>query len=361
MRRGLVCIGYLLLLAPRLFGFDWTLIKQEGRDYLPFSDLARFYEFAKSDYSNDAVILTGPNLQLQTADGSRYLYLNGLKFVLNFPVVRAGDRLLISRMDLSKIVDPVLRPARIESQPVTTVVLDPGHGGFDQGAQSLFGNEKNFALDVALRARELFLRAGYQVRLTRASDVFIPLEIRSFFANHQANALLVSIHFNFSLNPEASGIETYCLAPRGVPSTNDPYLTFADLQAAPGNNCDPENIALATAMHGSLILRTGAPDRGIKRARFVVLRETTVPAVLIEGGFLTSAQDCARIASSVYRQLLAQAIFQGVVTYNRAIQRGQNDRVLVQHPTTPTSHANEEVAHIWDPFRLDFTALGETK
>ncbi len=361
MRRCLVCIGCLLLLGTRLLGFNWTLTKQDGRDYIPFSDVARFYGFSKSDYSNDAVLLSGPNLQLQTADGSRYLYLNGLKFVLNFPILRADNQVLISRMDLSKIVDPVLRPAHLQTAPVTTVVLDPGHGGFDQGALSFLGNEKTFALDVALRARELLANAGFIVRMTRASDVYIPLELRAFFASHQTNALFISIHFNFGINPEAGGIETYCLALRGVPSTNDPFLTFADFQPAAGNSCDAENIALATAMHGALIIRTGAPDRGIKRARFVVLRDVTIPAVLIEGGFLTNAQDCARIASPTYRQLLAQALLQGVLTYNRAVQHGQSEQVLVQHTSTARQPPEQDTAHIWDPFRSNFSFEGEAK
>jgi N-acetylmuramoyl-L-alanine amidase len=361
MRRCLVCIGSLVLLGTRLFGFDWTLIKEEGRDYIPFADVARFYGFTKSDYSNDLIMLSGTNLRLQTSEGSRNLYLNGLKFVLNFPILRAESQVLISRMDLSKIVEPVLRPARMQTPPATTVVLDAGHGGTDQGAQSLFGVEKTFSLDVVLRARELLTKAGFTVRLTRASDVYIPLELRAFFASHQPNALFVSIHFNSGINPEASGVETYCLAPRGVPSTNDPFLSFIDFQPALGNTCDPENIALATAMHGSLIMRTGAPDRGIKRARFVVLRDIGIPAVLIEGGFLTNPQDCARIANPTYRQLLAQSILQGVLTYNRALQHNEAGQIIVQHPSISAQPSAQETALIWDPFRSDFSAGGEAR
>ncbi len=183
------------------------------------------------------------------------------------------------------------------------------------------GNEKDFALDVILRARELFSRSGFTVRLTRSADVFIPLETRAMFASHQSNALFVSVHFNYGSRADAEGIETYCLAPRGVPSTNDPTLTLADFQPCLGNVRDPENIALASAMHASLITRLGVPDRGIKRARFVVLKNDGNPGVLIEGGFLSSPRDVARIAAPAYRQMMAQAIFQGVLAYNRAVER----------------------------------------
>jgi N-acetylmuramoyl-L-alanine amidase len=361
MGRGLACLGCLLFLATRAFSFDWQLIKEEGRDYIPLTDVARFYGFTKADYFNNALILSNPNLRLQTADGSRELYLNGLKFILFFPILRAENQLLISRMDLSKIVEPVLRPARIQSPPVTTVVLDPGHGGVDQGAQSLFSREKDASLDVALRARELLSKAGFSVRLTRASDVFIPLELRATFASHQTNALFVSIHFNAGLNPDANGVETYCLAPQGVPSTNNPFLTFVDFQPAPGNSRDPENIALATAMHGALVVRTGAFDRGIKRARFVVLRDIAIPAVLIEGGFLTNLQDAARIASANYRQLLAQAILQGVLTYNRALQRASPGPLMVQHPAFLSHPPVKDSAAIWDPLRSDLGVVREPR
>jgi len=356
MRCLMLCVGLLLLAGGRLFAFDWTLIKEEGRDYVPITDLARFYNFTQADYSADRVSLSGPTLRLQGSASSKELYLNGLKFILNFPMTREGDKVLISRMDLSKLVDPVLRPAKIETEPVTTVVLDAGHGGVDQGARSLLGNEKDFALDVVLRARALLTSAGFNVKLTRAADIYVPLELRAIFASHQTNAVFVSVHFNWGLFSESGGIETYCLAPRGVPSTNTstraPVLELADFRPAMGNACDAENIALATAMHGSLITKLGAQDRGIKRARFLVLRDITIPGVLIEGGFLTNPQDCVRVANPAYRQLMAQAIYQGILTYNRAVERGRGSPETVAERTeSPKQIRDQTSASIWDPLR----------
>lgn len=360
MLRAMLCVGLLLLAGGRVFAFDWTLIKQDGRDYIPVTDVARFYSFTQVDYSNDKVSLSGSTLRMQGSVGSRELYLNGLKFILNFPMTRVEDKILISRMDLSKLVEPVLRPAKIQTEPVTTVVLDAGHGGFDQGARSLLGNEKDFALDVVLRARALLMNAGFTVKLTRATDVYIPLEMRAMFASHQTNAVFVSVHFNWGLFPEAAGIETYCLAPRGVPSTNSPVLGLMDFLPVSGNACDPENIALATAMHGSLITRLGAPDRGIKRARFVVLRDITIPGVLLEGGFLTNPQDCARVANPTYRQLMAQAIFQGILTYNRAVERGLSPpETMAQRARLPNQTPDQASASIWDPLRTNAYASPE--
>src|SRR5271169_2058161 len=137
MRGGWVCVAVLFLLACRALAFDWTLIKHDGRDYVPVEDVAKFYSFTQADYSNDIVNLEGATLRMQGAVNARDFYLNGLKFILSFPIIKVDNKILMSRMDLSKLVEPVLRPAKIPAKPVRTVVLDAGHGGFDQGAVSI--------------------------------------------------------------------------------------------------------------------------------------------------------------------------------------------------------------------------------
>jgi N-acetylmuramoyl-L-alanine amidase len=337
--------------AQRAPAFDWTILKQNGRDYIPLTDLARFYDFKTAEFSAGVATLNCAAVHLQCASGSRDLYLNGLKFILNLPILDLQDRLCISRLDLAKLVDPVLRPAKISASPVRTVVIDPGHGGTDSGARGPLGNEKDFTLDVALRCRDLFTRTGFNVRMTRSSDVYVPLESRALFASFQPEAVFLSIHFNYGMGPTAEGVETYCLAPRGVPSTNDSGLTFADFQDCTGNVRDPENIALATAIHASLITRLVVPDRGVKRARFVVLRNNAIPGVLIEGGFLTNPRDALRVASPAYRELLADAIVRGVIAYNRAIARGSLRPPAAISAKPPPVGGSETYSGslIWDP------------
>jgi N-acetylmuramoyl-L-alanine amidase len=350
----------LLLFACRALAFDWTLIKYDGHDYVPVEDVAKFYSFTGVDYSNDTVNLTGATLRMQGEVNSRDLFLNGLKFILSFPIIRVDDRILLSRMDLSKLVEPVLRPAKISGAPVRTVVLDAGHGGFDQGARGLLGNEKDFALDVVLRARDLLLQAGYNVRLTRSADVFVPLEDRAAFANRQSKSIFVSVHFNSGAREDATGIETYSLAPRGVPSTNDTIMSLADFQPCLGNMRDAENIALATAMHTALITKLGVNDRGIKRARFIVLRDINIPGVLLEGGFLSNARDQVRVATPVYRQILAQAIVQGVRSYNRALRMSAApEELMVKRGDNPKQTAPDGGASVWDPLRPNVYTLPE--
>jgi N-acetylmuramoyl-L-alanine amidase len=360
IRGGCLCTALLFLLACNGLAFDWTLIKHDGRDYIPIEDVAKFYSFTQADYANDTVSLEGATLRMRGAVNARELYLNGLKFILSFPIIKVDNQILMSRMDLSKLVEPVLRPAKISTAPVHTVVLDAGHGGYDQGAFSMLGNEKDFALDVVQRARDLLTKAGFNVRLTRSADVFVRLEDRAAFANRQSNAVFVSVHFNAGAREDAGGVETYSLAPRGVPSTNNANVSLVDFEPCVGNIRDPENIALATAMHTALITKLGVSDRGIKRARFIVLRDSSIPAVLIEGGFLTNAQDRIRIATPIYRQILAQAILQGVLSYNRAVRRHEaSDQMMVRRGDTAEQPAADVGASVWDPLRPNVYTLPE--
>ena len=350
-------------LASQAAAFDWTVVPFEGRDYVPLQDVARFYNLTQADYTENRLALRNQVLRMQGSVNSRELYLNGLKFILSFPIISVENRPLISRVDLSKLVEPVLRPARIQTAAARTIVLDAGHGGYDQGAYSIHGSEKDFTLDVVLRTRDLLQGAGYTVRLTRSADVFIPLELRAAFASHQSNALFISVHFNAGMREDAEGVETYCVAPCGVPSTNDADLSLADFRPCLGNVRDAENIALATAVHAALVTRLGIGDRGLKRARFVVLRDLAIPGILVEGGFLTNTADEARIADPAFRQNIAQAIFQGIQAYNRAVERGVRAGGTIAKGTTtttpPSAAASTPGSSPWTPLSTDVYALPE--
>ena len=309
-----------LLLATRAFAVgDWTLLKYEGRDYVPLSNIGTFYRLGQLQQSGNSLILRTANRSLRGQIGSPEFYINNLKFILSYPVAEVGGQPSISRMDLTKLLEPVLRPSRIpHSAPVEAILLDPGHGGQDSGALSLFGSEKNYALDVALRARDLLRAAGFRVYMTRSSDRFVPLEERAAMATRLPNALLISIHFNASGN-DATGVETFTLAPRGVPSMANDGPALSDYVPCAGNIRDAENIALACAAHATLVCNSAMFDRGIKRARFVVLRDSATPGVLIEGGFLSNPNDARRIATAAYRQQMALSIVQAVQNYRNAV------------------------------------------
>lgn len=344
MRRAFLSFAAALAGAAATFANDWTLLKYEGRDHVSLDNVATFYGLEQISRVSNDVTLSGGSRSLRGHIGSSEFYINNLKFILSYPVADVNGVPTVSRMDLSKIIEPVLRPSRIKgAEKIGTIVLDPGHGGYDNGATSVWGNEKNFALDVALRARDLLQRQGFQVRMTRSSDVFIPLEERARIANQYSNALFISIHFN-SGGPTASGLETYTLAPRGVPSMAADGPRLSDLQMCAGNSRDSENMALATATHAALVSRSQLYDRGIKRARFVVIRDVTIPGVLIEGGFLSNASDSRRVATAEYRQQMAGCICDAVQSYRSAI--GPAAPLIATHATEATHMSDTASAGI---------------
>jgi len=329
MRRAFA-VGFALFLCVAAPSFaEWTLTKIGGRDYVPLDNVAVFYGLGGvRREGNSATMEMGPR-SLKGSANSVEFYINRLKFNLSYPVAEHEGRLWMSRMDLTKVLEPVLRPSKIKgAERIDTIVLDPGHGGHDKGALSSFGYEKDFSLDVCQRARMLLMQAGYKVVMTRNTDIFVSLSDRVRFANQYSNALFISIHFNSG--GTGTGLETYTLAPRGVPSMMADGPRISDLDPCPGHVNDAENIALATATHAAMVMRSRMTDRGIKRARFVVIRDITLPGVLIEGGFLSNNYDARLIATPTYRQQMANSVVQAVQNYRRAVGT-QIGEVVARH------------------------------
>lgn len=341
MRRSLIIrplIALLLAAAPVFARADggWNVVKYESRDYLAMQNIATFYKLRYTEPTSHEVLLQSPGCTIRGSVGSKELIINGVKFIMSSDLASSGGQVLLSRLDLTKLVEPVLRPNRIKGMnAIRTVVIDPGHGGHDRGATSIYGDEKNFALDTSLRLREILLHRGLKVEMTRTTDEFIPLEQRAAFANQFRDAMFVCLHFNAG-SDFGTGIETYTLAPRFVPSTGDDSPTASCMLPCAGNVEDPENMALATAMHASLLSRLPMVDRGIKRARFCVLRLTTIPAVLIEGGFVSNPQEASRIATPAYRQAEAEAIALAIQNYQTATGMGNTSTPVLAGSQRPS-------------------------
>lgn len=313
-----VCVA--LLAATVFAGDDWNVVRQQGRDYVTFSNVARFYQFPEYTRVSRTVSLRSARRGIRAEAGRSEIYINGVRFFTDFPILSGGTDELISAMDVSKIIEPIIRPNRIKnSHKIETVILDPGHGGVDNGASNRWGSEKNFALDVAINARQQLLSAGYKVEMTRSSDKAISLDDRVSFANRFRNAVFISIHFNWS--GAAEGIETYALAPAGVVSNAaiEKEASFSNVAWCPGNAEDEKNIALGAAVHASVLSRMSMFDRGVKHARFHVLRNVKIPAVLVECGFLSNVSEGQRIATPQFRQQVGTAIAQAVKNYDSAV------------------------------------------
>ncbi len=297
---------------------DWAVVKAEGRDYLTMDNIAEFYGLSAVKRKDREASATSGVRTIRATAGSPDFFINNLKFILSYPAIEHDGKVCISRLDLVKLIEPVMRPSRIKNaEPIDTVVLDAGHGGHDSGAMSIYGPEKDAALDVVLRAKALLQAAGLKVVLTRRDDTFISLDERARIASQYKRGIFIAVHFNSG--GYGTGVESYTLAPRGVPSMMADGPAVSDFNDCKGNARDAENIALATATHAALVVKTKLFDRGLKRARFVVIRDITIPGVLIEGGFQSNPYDAKYIANGGYRQLLAQAILQAVQNYRRAV------------------------------------------
>jgi N-acetylmuramoyl-L-alanine amidase len=311
----------------------WQVIKVNGRDFLAVDNIAKFYGFPDPAVEGKNVRLKNDKNELQFMIDSREMLINGVRNWLSYPVFVHDGKVVVSRIDLAKTLEPQLRPSMIQNLPrVQTVVLDPGHGGFDKGAVSPYGYEKDYALDVARQLRPLLQGKGFRVIMTRESDVFVPLELRAHIANTTRDSIFVSLHFNATdQDPGATGFEIYSLTPRGAPSTYEDNLTLAAVNIQNGNSVDNASIELSSCIYHSLLGHIGEFDRGIKRARFAVLRLTKVPAVLVEGGFLTERGESQLIAKPEWRKKLADAICIGIDNFRTLAGAKKRPLVLADY------------------------------
>ena len=196
--------------------------------------------------------------------------------------------------------NPAAPPGFTPGAPVTlpdvagqrVVVIDPGHGGRDPGAIGIGGlRETNVVLPISLQVTNLLQQQGVTVVMTRTSEQTVDLEGRVQIAERANADVFVSIHAN-AINmsrPDVNGIETYYASTQGL--------------------------RLARAIHNSLLQAVGGPDRGVRQARFYVIRRTSMPAALVETGFVTGARDAPLLRDPAYQQRIAEAIARGILLY----------------------------------------------
>ena len=331
---ALAFVSVSIVSHPAFAADEWQPIKVNGHDYLTVENIAKFYGLPAE------VTAPGGKIQIETVKhplefvrGSREVVINGARSWLCFPLMEQNGKFLVSRTDVAKTIEPLVRPQRVQNVgKVQTVVLDPGHGGHDKGAVSRYGNEKDFALDVARKLRPLLQAKGLRVVMTREGDYFVPLDVRAQIANAARDSIFVSIHFNATdRNPNATGFEIFSFTPRGAPSTSDNAVAPSSLSMQAGTLVDSQSLALSACIYHSLLGHIPEFDRGIKRARFAVLRQTKVPAVLIEGGFLTERGESRLIANKDWRTKLAGAISVGIENYQALAIKNQPPMLVADY------------------------------
>lgn len=228
-----------------------------------------------------------------------------------------------------------------EPVKLKTVILDPGHGGKDAGAVGRISKEKEIVLDIALRVRDYLNQhlPELNVVMTRDKDVFVPLNERAMIANENDADLFVSIHANSISTSKIYGAETFVLGLHRsednleVAKKENSVIVLEDNYKAKYEGFDPnstesyiifelmqnvyldQSIGFASAVQKQFRERVGRHDRGVKQAGFLVLRETSMPGVLVEVGFLSNRNEERYINSENGRVYLASAIFRAIRDY----------------------------------------------
>ena len=222
---------------------------------------------------------------------------------------------------------------------ISRVVIDPGHGGHDPGAQANGVTEAEVVLDVALRLQKLLSDIpGLEVMLTRSTDEFIALERRTAIATRERADLFLSIHVNASPRPATRGVETYFLnfatnpsaeavAARENAASTHTMGTLSDaLKAITMNTKLAESKDFATMVQASLVKRLSVQNRalqdlGVKQAPFVVLIGADMPSVLAEISFLSNKTEAGLLKQPTYRQKIAQALCDAIVKYQTSLKQ----------------------------------------
>ncbi len=260
---------------------------------------------------------------------SREISLHGLRLFLGKAVLLRNGALYVSRIDFERALATRLQPALLGAPPSRprVIVLDPGHGGNDNGMENkrLGLKEKVLTLDVAQRLKKLLEARGYRVVLTRNDDRQLgpdkPTDFkrRAEIANRAGADLFISIHFN-SLYPDTktSGTETYTFTrefQRSDRAASPLEPDDTEREPAPVNRFDPWSALLQQLVHREVIGSLKTLDRGQKTMHSAVLRELDCPAVLVESVFVSNDGEANRVATAGYRQQIAEAIAAGIQAY----------------------------------------------
>ena len=289
------------------------------------SELADSNGFKEIEFTEKTIAFKSPWTSLLIYKYSRKAMFNGTTIWLSAASSVHEGKWAISKADYQKTVLPLLRPLdHLAEFGYKTIVIDPGHGGEDGGGSGP-GEllEKNIALKISKAVRDGLVKLGYTVHLTRDTDIFIPLEERCRMAMEWKADMFISIHCNAGASKHAEGIETYSLSLPNYPSTNDAGKRSSNADANPGNKHDNANMALGHSVQKSIVASSGRADRGLRRARFVVLRDAPCPATLVECGFLSNQTEAQLLQNASYMTRLCNALVVGVDDYIAKVRKAR--------------------------------------
>ncbi len=299
-------------------------IQISGKEYTRLTDWARANDFAVHWFKRDETLeLTSGSTRIRLTVDSCEARIKGTVVYLLSPVAHRNGTVYIARQDVESTLHPILSPPARDGRArvVKTICIDPGHGGADPGFCVGRNHESKYTLLLAQEVWKELARAGFNVTLTRTSDSTVDLPVRPELAKERKADLFVSLHFNAAEAAPQSvrGTEVYCLTPAGACSTNA-RGEGGNAGRCAGNHLNERNLFLAYEMQKALIHSLETEDRGVRRARFAVLRDAAMPAILIEAGYLSHPVEGRKILDAGYRREIARAIVEGVRAYKRLVE-----------------------------------------
>jgi N-acetylmuramoyl-L-alanine amidase len=318
MRFGAVIL-FILTAAAQAGLKNLERVSVSGSDYVRMAEWAENSGLTIKWTRKDPDIgLSGAGEHMGFAVDSRKAEVDGVTVWLSLPVVNRSGTALISLADLRTTLEPLLFPRKSDAR-VQTICLDAGHGGKDTGEADHHNFEKQYTLLLARQVEALLKDEGFNVVMTRARDEFVELPDRPLIASRHGADLFVSMHYN-SATTDVRGVEVYCLTPAGM-NSSDVGGGKSPQSSDTGNAHDERNALLAYEVQRSITRTLPVEDRGMKRSRFEVLREARMPAILVEGGFMSQREDAKNIYDAAFRKRMARAIVDGILAYKRAVEK----------------------------------------
>lgn len=285
-------------------------------NYLSLNDIARKLGMQLS-FDQSRIYLKKGKIVFTFNNQKRYAGYNGTEISLLFAPYASKGSVWVSKLDYELVITPLLTARYMRQHKVQTICIDPGHGGNDPGCKNGKVYEKKINLEVALRLRAKLKALGYNVVMTRTTDRDLSLSARPEIAKKNKAQLFISIHCNSTKNKSVNGVETFAPTPIGAASTSDKTPRAIRY---PSNAYDRNSFRLAFELQRGTKKAMNASDRGVKHARYVVIRDATMPAALVEIGFLSNTAEAKKMIAPAYQDQIANQIAQAVLRYHKSLK-----------------------------------------
>ncbi|MFH1856124.1 MAG: N-acetylmuramoyl-L-alanine amidase [Candidatus Omnitrophota bacterium] len=313
----------------------------DGQRYVSLDNFCQAYSFTRQWNSiSRHVFLNNPRLSVALQSGSSIALVNGCVEYMSIPVMIKGSNFVIPLELAGKIDGIFTTPVKAGKLKLKTVVIDPGHGGQDPGAIGRSGlREKDVVLDVALNLKKMLEAEGIKVIMTRQDDIFISLWKRAYIANNNRADFFISIHANASTSRRPNGFEVYCLSntvdddTRSIEAVENTALQFEEssidkhntnLDAMLWDLCFAENRTQSLQLAGILCSRAEKElvvnNRGVKFARFYVLKGVRIPSILVEIGFVSNTNEEKNLKNPAYRKEVAGVLAGSIRQYRKEFE-----------------------------------------